>query len=353
MLGSNPSEPGSAARAAGAYGERPARRIEGKPAVIVTRRLLPETERRMDELFHVSLNPTDAPLNRPQLIAAMRNCDVLVPTVTDRIDAEIIAAAGDRVKLIASFGAGVDHIDLAAARARKIMVTNTPGVFTDDTADMTMALIIAVPRRFVDGGRVLREGNWQGWSPSSMLGHRLGGKLLGIIGMGRIGQAVAHRARAFGMSIAYHNRHRLPESIENMLGARWEPDLDTLVRDADILTLHAPATTNGQPVIDARRIALMKPDAYIVNTARGGLIDENALIEALESGRIGGAGLDVYAHEPDVDPRLIALPNVSLLPHLGSATFEGRAASGEKVIANIRFWADGHRPPDQVLQGWA
>ncbi|MBC7492938.1 MAG: D-glycerate dehydrogenase, partial [Novosphingobium sp.] len=254
---------------------------------------------------------------------------------------------------IASFGAGVDHIDLAAARARKIMVTNTPGVFTDDTADMTMALIIAVPRRFVDGGRVLREGNWQGWSPSSMLGHRLGGKLLGIIGMGRIGQAVAHRARAFGMSIAYHNRHRLPESIENMLGARWEPDLDTLVRDADILTLHAPATTNGQPVIDARRIALMKPDAYIVNTARGGLIDENALIEALESGRIGGAGLDVYAHEPDVDPRLIALPNVSLLPHLGSATFEGRAASGEKVIANIRFWADGHRPPDQVLQGWA
>lgn len=332
--------------------QRPARRVEGKPAVIVTRRLLPETERRMDELYAVSLNPTDAPMNRQQLIAAMRSCDVLVPTVTDRIDAEMIAAAGDRLGLIANFGAGIEHIDLAAARARKIIVTNTPGVFTDDTADMTMALIIAVPRRFVEGGRVLREGQWQGWSPSSMLGHRLGGKLLGIVGMGRIGQAVAHRARAFGLQIAYHNRHRLPESLENMLGATWQPDLDALVRNADILTLHAPATANGQPLLDARRIGLMKPDAYLVNTARGGLVDEEALIAALEAGRIGGAGLDVYANEPAVNPRLLALNNVSLLPHLGSATFEGRAASGERVIANIRFWADGHRPPDQVLEGW-
>lgn len=333
--------------------QRPARRVEGKPAVIVTRRLLPETERRMDELYAVSLNPTDTPMNRQQLIHAMRNCDVLVPTVTDRIDAEMIAAAGDRLGLIANFGAGIEHIDLAAARARKIIVTNTPGVFTDDTADMTMALIIAVPRRFVEGGRVLREGQWQGWSPSSMLGHRLGGKLLGIVGMGRIGQAVAHRARAFGLQIAYHNRHRLPESLENMLGARWQPDLDALVRESDILTLHAPATSNGQPLLDARRIGLMKPEAYLVNTARGGLVDEDALIAALEAGRIGGAGLDVYAHEPTVDPRLLKLNNVSLLPHLGSATFEGRAASGERVIANIRFWADGHRPPDQVLEGWA
>ncbi|WP_068077517.1 2-hydroxyacid dehydrogenase [Novosphingobium lentum] len=332
---------------------RPTRRIEGKPAVIVTRRLLPVTERRMDELFTVSLNASDAPMNRQQLIAAMQRCDVLVPTVTDRIDAEMIAAAGDRLRLIASFGAGIEHIDLAAARARKIIVTNTPGVFTDDTADMTMALILAVPRRFLEGGRVIRDGEWQGWAPATMLGHRIGGKLLGIVGMGRIGQAVAHRARAFGLQIAYHNRHRLPEALENMLGARYEPDLDQLLRDADILTLHCPATPETHNLLDARRIGLMKRDAYLVNTARGELIEEQALIAALSEDRLGGAGLDVYSTEPAIDPRLLALPNVALLPHMGSATFEGREASGERVIANIRFWADGHRPPDQVLEGWA
>lgn len=345
MTGTHPASPPD-------IDPRAIRRIEGKPAVIVTRRLLPETEQRMDELFNVSLNGTDRPLNRHQLIAAMQRCDVLVPTVTDRIDAEMIAAAGDRLKLIANFGAGIEHIDLAAARARKIMVTNTPGVFTDDTADMTMALIIAVPRRFVEGGRVLRAGEWQGWSPTSMLGHRIGGKVLGIVGMGRIGQAVAHRARAFGLSIVYHNRHRLPEAIELMLGARHEPDLDRLLREADIITLHCPATPETHHMIDARRIALMKPDAYLVNTARGELVDEDALIAALSDNRIGGAGLDVFASEPDIDPRFFTLNNVSMLPHTGSATFEGRQASGEKVIANIRFWADGHRPPDQVLEGW-
>ena len=233
------------------------------------------------------------------------------------------------------------------------MVTNTPGVFTDDTADMTMALILSVPRRFVEGGRILRSGEWQGWAPSTLLGHRIGGKTLGIVGMGRIGQAVAHRARAFGLSVIYHNRHRLPESVEQMLGVKYVRDLDKLMSQADIVTLHCPAGPETHHLIDARRIALMKPDAYLVNTARGDLIDEEALIAALEAGRIGGAGLDVYAHEPQVDPRLLALNNVSLLPHLGSATFEGREASGEKVIANIRFWADGHRPPDQVLEGWA
>lgn len=328
------------------------RRIEGKPAVIVTRRLLPQIERRMDELFHVSLNPTDAAMNRQQLIAAMRNCDVLVPTVTDRIDAEMIAAAGNRLRLIANYGAGTDHIDLAAARARKIMVTNTPGVFTDDTADMTMALILLVPRRFAEGARTIQAGKWQGWAPSTMLGHRIGGKTLGIVGMGRIGQAVAHRARAFGLSVIYHNRHRLPEALENMLGARYVADLDTLVQEADILSLHCPATTETKHLIDARRIAMMKPDSYLVNTARGELVDENAMIEALETGALGGAGLDVFSNEPAVNPRLLALPNAVLLPHLGSSTFEGREASGERVIANIRFWADGHRPPDQVLEGW-
>jgi len=331
---------------------RATRRIEGKPAVIVTRKLLGSVEQRMDELFTVSLNPHDHALNRQQMIAAMRNCDVLVPTVTDRIDAEMIAAAGDRLKLIANYGAGTDHIDLAAARARKIMVTNTPGVFTDDTADLTMALILLVPRRFAQSVRTLLTGQWEGWSPSSLLGHRIGGKQLGIVGMGRIGQAVAHRARAFGLSVAYHNRHRLPEALENMLGARYVSDLDTLVAESDILSLNCPAGPGTHHMIDAQRIALMKPEAYLINTARGDLVDESALIDALESGRLGGAGLDVFAKEPAIDPRLLAAPNVVLMPHVGSATFEGREASGERVIANIRFWADGHRPPDQVLDGW-
>ena len=329
------------------------RRVSGKPRVAVTRRLLPAIEARMAELFDASFNPGDLALDRAALAAAVGDCDVLVPTVTDRIDAALIAAAGDRLKLIANFGAGVEHIDLAAARARGIMVTNTPGVFTDDTADMTMALILSVPRRFAEGERVIRDGSWQGWAPSTMLGHRIGGKLLAIVGMGRIGQAVALRARAFGLSVAYHNRHPVRPSIEAMLGARYEPDLDRLTASADILTLHCPAGAETHHLLDSRRIGLLKPDVYVVNTARGDLVDEQALIEALEQGRIAGAGLDVYANEPAVDPRLLALPNVILLPHLGSATFEGREASGERVIANIRFWADGHRPPDQVLEGWA
>jgi glyoxylate reductase len=329
------------------------RRVQGKPKLVVTRRLLPETEARMAELFEAAFNPDDHPFSRDELAAAMTDADVLVPTVTDRIDAELIRGAGERLGLIANFGAGIEHIDLHAARERRIMVTNTPGVFTDDTADMTMALILSVPRRFVEGGRILRAGEWQGWAPSTLLGHRIGGKQLGIVGMGRIGQAVAHRARAFGLSVSYHNRHRLPEAIEQMLSARYEPELDALVATSDIVTLHCPAGPATHHLIDARRLGLMKTDAYIVNTARGDLIDEEALIAALEAGRIGGAGLDVFAREPAVDPRLVALRCVSLLPHMGSATFEGREASGDKVIANIRFWADGHRPPDQVLEGWA
>ena len=330
-----------------------ARRVEGRPRVAVTRRLLAPVEARMAELFEASFNSDDHAFSRDELAAAMATSDVLVPTVTDRIDAALIEGAGERLKLIANFGAGIEHIDLHAARARKIMVTNTPGVFTDDTADMTLALILSVPRRFAEGERVIRDGQWQGWTPSGMLGHRIGGKLLGIVGMGRIGQAVAHRARAFGLSVAYHNRHRLPEAHENMLGVRFAPDLDALVAEADILTLHCPASPETHHLLDARRIALMKPDAYVVNTARGELIDEAALIAALQEGRIAGAGLDVYSNEPAVDPRLFDLPCVTLLPHLGSATFEGREASGERVIANIRFWADGHRPPDQVLEGWS
>ncbi len=331
---------------------RPTRRIEGAPRVFVTRRLLPETEARMAELFDMTFNPDDRPLGADALRAAVQHAHVLVPTVTDRIDAALIAAAGPQLGLIASFGAGTDHIDLAAARARKILVTNTPGVFTDDTADMAMALLITVSRRLAEGGRVVRSGEWAGWSPASLLGHRISGKTLGIIGMGRIGQAVAHRARAFGLSVVYHNRQRLPEAFERMVGATYEPNLDALVQSADIITLHCPATPETHHLMNARRIALMKPEAYLVNTARGEIVDEDALIAALQEGRIGGAGLDVYAHEPDIDPRFLELGNVSLLPHMGSATFEGRSASGDKVIANIRFWADGHRPPDQVLEGW-
>ena len=327
------------------------RRVSGKPRIIVTRRLLPSVESRMSELFDAALNTEDRVMSRDELVAAMRDCDVLVPTVTDRIDGAMIEAAGDRLGLIASFGAGTDHIDIASAWSRRIIVTNTPGVFTEDTADTAMALILTGPRRFAEGIATLRRGEWPGWGPSFMLGHRIGGKRLGIVGMGRIGQAVAHRARAFGLEIVYHNRHRLPDAVENMLGARYEADLDRLIADADILTLHCPATAETHHLLDARRIALMKPTAFLVNTARGNIIDEEALIAALDSRRIGGAGLDVYTHEPAIDPRFVALPNVLALPHMASATIEGREASGEKVIANIRFWADGHRPPDQVLEG--
>ncbi|MEQ1497203.1 MAG: D-glycerate dehydrogenase [Novosphingobium sp.] len=329
------------------------RRVSGKLRVHVTRRLLPSVEARMDELFDVSLNAEDRPLTRDELIAAMHASDVIVPTVTDRIDADMLEAAGERLGLIANFGAGIEHIDLAAARARKVIVTNTPGVFTDDTADLAMMLILSVPRRLGEGSRLVRDGNWTGWTPTAMLGRCIGGKRLGIIGMGRIGQAVAHRARAFGMEVGYHNRHPLPPSVESMFGARYEPDLEQLIATSDIITLHCPAGADTHHLINARRLAAMKPGAFLVNTARGDLVDEDALIAALTQGTLAGAGLDVFAREPQVDPRLIALPNVITLPHLGSATVEGREHAGEKVIANIRFWIDGHRPPDQVLQGWA
>ncbi|MFM5925004.1 MAG: 2-hydroxyacid dehydrogenase [Novosphingobium sp.] len=329
------------------------RRIAGKPRVHVTRHLLPSVEARMGELFDVVLNVEDRPLSRAELVDAMANADVLVPTVTDRIDAAMLEEAGNRLGLIANFGAGIEHIDLAAARGRKVIVTNTPGVFTEDTADLTMMLILSVPRRLGEGSRLIRDGKWTGWAPTSMLGHCISGKRLGIVGMGRIGQAVAHRARAFGLDVVYHNRHRLPPSIENMFGASYEPDLDRLFAEADILSLHCPAARATHHLVNAQRLGTMKPTAYLINTARGDLIDEDALVMALQNGQIGGAGLDVFAREPQVDPRLIALPNVITLPHLGSATIEGREHAGEKVIANIRFWVDGHRPPDQVLEGWA
>ena len=319
------------------------------PRVVVTRHLLPEVETRLTELFDAELNPGDAPLSREALAAAMQRCDVLVPTVTDRIDAALVEAAGADLKLIASFGTGTDHIDLAAAAARGIIVTNTPGVFTDDTADIAMEMIIGLPRRVREGIAMVRRGAWTGWTPTALLGVKLAGKVLGIVGMGRIGQAVAHRARAFGFEIAYHNRKPLPAAVERMLGARYVAELDALVAEADVLTLHCPATPETRHLLDARRIALMKPGACVGNTARGALIEEEALIAALEERRLSGAGLDVYRDAPCVDQRLIDHANVMTLPHIGSATREGRAESGHRVIANIRAWSDGHRPPYQVL----
>ncbi|WP_336986374.1 D-glycerate dehydrogenase [Altererythrobacter aquiaggeris] len=325
------------------------RRVEGKPRVIVSRHLMPAVEARLTELYETELNSADQPMTREQLVAAMNAADVLVPTVTDRIDADMLAEAGDRLGLIANFGAGTDHIDLKAARDRNIMVTNTPGVFTDDTADLAMALIIGVPRRIREGVALIRRAEWTGWAPSGMLGRKLGGKTLGIVGMGRIGQAVAHRARAFGLEIIYHNRKPLPEALERMLGAKYVDSLGDLLIASDIVTLHCPYTRDTHEMMNERTFSLMKPGSAIINTARGDLIDQEAMLAAIYSGRLVGAGLDVYPDEPAVDPRLLAHPNIMTLPHIGSATAEGREASGEKVIANIRFWADGHRPPDQVL----
>ncbi len=322
------------------------------PKVIVTRELSDQVMDRMEQLFDTTNNRRDVPMTREELASAMADCDVLVPTVTDDIDAALIKGAGERLRLIANYGAGVNHIALQAARARGIIVTNTPGVLTEDTADMTMAMIVSVPRRLAEGEKLVRSGQWKGWSPGGMLGHRIGGKALGIIGMGRIGQAVALRARAFGLSIHYHNRHRLPAVLEAQLAATWHDSLDEMLAAIDILTIHTPRNAESEGLLDARRIGLMRPHVYLINAARGGIVDEDALVDALEAGRLAGAGLDVWKHEPQIDPRLLALPNVVMLPHMGSATFEGRLATGDKVITNIRVWADGHRPPDQVLEGW-
>jgi glyoxylate reductase len=321
-----------------------------KPLVIVTRKLPDVIETRMMELFDTRLNPDDAPMSAAQLVAAVQQADVLVPTVTDRIDSAVLAQAGPRLKLIASFGTGVDHIDVATARQRGIIVTNTPGVLTEDTADMTMALLLAVSRRLVEGERLVRQGKWQGWGPTFMLGHRLWGKRLGIVGMGRIGQAVARRARGFGLSIHYHNRRRVAEEIEQELEATYWESLDQMLARMDIISVNCPHTPATFHLLSARRLKLMRPSAVVVNTARGEVIDEDALVRMLVAKEIGGAGLDVFEHEPAVNPKLLRLDNVVLLPHMGSATLEGRIDMGEKVIINIKTFADGHRPPDRVLE---
>jgi glyoxylate reductase len=306
----------------------------------------------MCELFDTRLNIDDNPMSHADLVEAVKTVEVLVPTVTDQIDAALLSQAGERLRLIANFGTGIDHVDLSAALQRGITVTNTPGVLTEDTADMTMALILAVPRRLAEGAAVMTNYKWHGWSPTWMLGHRIGGKRLGIIGLGRIGQAVARRARAFGLQIHYHNRRRLAPKIEAELEATYWESLDQMLARMDIISVNCPHTPATYHLLSARRLKLLRPDAYVVNTARGEVIDENALTRMIEAGEVGGAGLDVFEHEPAVNPKLVRLARagkVVLLPHLGSATIEGRAEMGAKVIINIQTFIDGHRPPDRVL----
>jgi glyoxylate reductase len=321
-----------------------------KPLVIVTRKLPDAIETRMMELFDTRLNLADQPLSPAELVEAMKQADVLVPTVTDRIDASILSQAGPRLKLIASFGTGVDHIDLKTARQRGVIVTNTPGVLTEDTADMTMALILAVPRRLAEGERLVRSGKWTGWGPTSMLGHRIWGKRLGIIGMGRIGTAVARRARGFGLAVHYHNRRRVHADLETELEATYWESLDQMLARMDIVSINCPHTPATYHLLSARRLKLLQPHAYIVNTSRGEVVDENALARMIERGEIAGAGLDVFEHEPAINPKLLRLDSVVLLPHMGSATLEGRMDMGEKVIINIKTFADGHNPPDRVIE---
>ena len=318
-------------------------------SVVVTRRLPEAVETRLSELFDVRLRDDDTPMTRSELVEALQDADVSVPTVTDQIDVGLIGQAGERLRLIANYGAGVDHIDVATARSRGVLVSNTPGVLTDDTADMTMALILSVTRRLPEGMSTMQKGDWNGWAPTAFLGGRLGGRRLGILGMGRIGQAVARRAAAFGMQVHYHNRRRLRAETERALEATYWESLDQMVARMDILSIHCPSTPSTFHLMNARRLKLMKPSGVIVNTSRGEVIDENALTRMIRNSEIAGAGLDVYEHGTDVNPRLRELPNVVLLPHMGSATVEGRIEMGEKVIINIKTFEDGHRPPDQVV----
>jgi glyoxylate reductase len=318
-------------------------------SVVVTRRLPEVVETRLAELFDVKLRETDAPMSRSELREAIKSCDVLVPTITDQIDNALISQAGDRLKLIANYGAGVDHIDIATARQQGVLVSNTPGVLTDDTADMTLALLLAVTRRMPEGMAKMQKNAWDGWAPNALLGGRISGRRLGILGMGRIGQAVAQRASAFGMQIHYHNRRRLRPETEATLQATYWESLDQMVARMDVISVNCPHTPSTFHLMNARRLKLMKPDAVIVNTSRGEVIDENALTRMLRAGEIKGAGLDVYEHGVEINPRLRELENVVLLPHMGSATVEGRVEMGEKVIINIKTFDDGHRPPDQVV----
>ncbi len=320
-----------------------------KPKVVVTRRLPATVENRMKELFDVELNENDIPMSAKELAVAMGKADILVPTISDTIDSKLLARAGENLRLIASYGAGFDHIDVQTARQRGILVSNTPGVLTDDTADMTLALMLGVMRRFQEGAGLIQKKSWDGWSPSAMLGTRLGGKRLGILGMGRIGSAVASRAKAFGMEINYHNRKKLHPALEAPSEAIFWENFESMLAEIDVLSINCPHTPSTFHMINGGRLSLMKDSAFIVNTSRGEVIDENALARALKNKKLAGAALDVFEARKEVNPQLRNLPNVMLLPHMGSATDEARIEMGEKVIINIKTFIDGHRPPDQVV----
>jgi glyoxylate reductase len=315
-----------------------------RPLVIVTRPLPEPVEARMSRLFDVELNSAGQGFGRARLAEAMGRCDALASNVGDRIDEALIGEAGPRLRLIANFGVGTDNIDLEAARAKGIAVTNTPGVLTEETADLVMALILMSLRRLGEGERILRDGRWSGWKPTDFLGRSLAGKTLAIVGMGRIGQAAARRAAAFGMAVHYHNRRPVPGHP-----ARYWADLDAMLAAADVVSVNAPYGPATHHLIEARRLGLMKRDAVLINAARGAIVDQEALIGALESGTIAGAGLDVYPEEPNVDPRLVAMERVVLLPHMGSATIETRTAMGMKVADNIQALAEGRPLPDRVV----
>jgi len=324
--------------------------VSGKVKIVVTRKLPDAVETRMMELFDARLNLDDVPLSHEEMIMAVQSAEILVPTVTDNIDAEVIHSAGDQLKMIASFGAGVDHVDLAAAAEKNIIVTNTPDVLTEDTADLTMALVLMTPRRMGEGERLVRAKEWTGWTPTFMMGHRINGKRLGIIGMGRIGTAVAERARGFGLAVHYHNRHRVNEELESKLEVTYWESLDQMLAHMDIVIVTCPSTPATYHLLSERRLKLMQPHSYIVNTSRGNIIDETALVALLEQGAIAGAGLDVFENEPTIHPKLYGMENVVILPHLGSSTIEGRVAMGERVIVNAKTFIDGHKPPNRVLE---
>ena len=324
--------------------------ITGKRKVVVTRKLPEQVETRMMELFDTRLNLDDVPLTHDELIMAVQSAEILVPTVTDSVDSEIINSAGNQLRMIANFGAGVDHIDLHAAASKGIVITNTPDVLTEDTADLTMALILMTPRRMGEGERIVRTNKWTGWTPTYLMGHRINGKRLGIIGMGRIGTAVAARARGFGLAVHYHNRNRASEDLEKRLEVTYWESLDQMLAHMDIIAVTCPSTPATYHLLSARRLQLLQPTSYIINTSRGNIIDEDALVRLLEAGDIAGAGLDVFENEPIINPKFFGMQNVVLLPHIGSSTIEGRIAMGERVIVNVKSFVDGHKAPNRVLE---
>jgi glyoxylate reductase len=330
--------------------EEQVEKARGKYKVVVTRKLPDAVETRMMELFDTRLNLDDIPLTHNELIMAVQSAEILVPTVTDKVDAEVINSAGDQLKMIANFGAGVDHVDLSAAAAKGIIITNTPDVLTEDTADLTMALILMTPRRMGEGERIVRNNAWTGWTPTQLMGNRINGKRLGIIGMGRIGTAVAERARGFGLAVHYHNRHRVAEDLETSLEVTYWESLDQMLAHMDIIVVTCPSTPATYHLLSERRLKLIQPHCYVINTSRGNIIDETALVNLLETGAIAGAGLDVFENEPAIHPKLLEMENVVILPHLGSATIEGRVAMGERVIVNAKSFIDGHKAPNRVLE---